>query len=83
MKEFITTRKEPLSEEKKELGVTDRLPSSLAKAIEAMEEDGEFLRDVLGKKCFDSYVTHRKGEIKFAEGMMREARVREARVRVE
>lgn len=48
--------KEPLSEEKrKEFGVTEDLPADLGEAMKAFKADA-LLKEVLGEKCFDSFV---------------------------
>ena len=58
----------------KECGIMDRVPASQKEAIEAMEKNKEVMVEVLGEKCFDSYVQHRKSDIKHASGMTQTAR---------
>ena len=65
----------PLDEAtKKELGVTQRIPASLEEACKAMEQDEVVLREVLGPKCYETLLWHRKTEIKKIEGMTKEER---------
>ncbi|CAD6579400.1 MAG: hypothetical protein TREMPRED_002466 [Tremellales sp. Tagirdzhanova-0007] len=58
----------------KECGITDRVPASQKEAIEAMEKNKEVMVEVLGEKCFETYVQHRKSDTKHASKMPKTAR---------
>lgn len=76
IKEYTGLSLEPMEEDmRKELGVTDRIPSSQDEAIKAMEGD-EVVKEVLGEKCFGTYLKYRKAEVKHAVGMTRAARTK-------
>lgn len=55
-------------EERKALGVTDRLPATLDESLGALEEDTQ-MRDLLGDEIISSYIPVKRGEAEFLRAM--------------
>lgn len=61
-------------EMKREIGVTDQVPTNLSEAVEAMKQDAAALKEVFGEKCFDTLLWYRTTEIEKVAGMTRAER---------
>jgi glutamine synthetase len=55
-------------EERKTLGVNDRLPKDLEAALQALKDDTE-LTELIGKDVVDRYVEVKKAEMNLLNGM--------------
>ena len=62
-------------EERKELGISEKLPTKLEEALEALGRD-EVLKKVLGEELVERYLVVRRAETKKLEGMGEEERRR-------
>lgn len=77
MKESRWLKAEPMdSATKKELGVTDTLPTSQAEAVQAMGANAQVLSRILGDKSFNSYLQFRRIEESKSSVMTRIDRTR-------